>query len=79
MNEVLQKVRQEKVLLDDKIQKLGKFLSSDESLKVSSKQMALLRAQLNAMESYYQILVLRIDNLEKEDKNNGCEESKESC
>lgn len=78
MNEVLQKVRQEKVMLDDKIQKLEKFLESEESTHIAPRQLGLLRSQLNFMNSYYQILVLRIDDLEKEDLSNEKQDNKEN-
>lgn len=57
---------EEKKELDDRKLKLALFLDGDKVLEINPIQADLLNMQLSAMETYSQILHLRISLLEKE-------------
>lgn len=62
---VVEKIKEEKVDLDEKIRKLKTFLNDDEKLSnVGKEQVNLLRCQLETMEKYSDILWARINDLE---------------
>lgn len=62
---VVEKVREEKADLDEKIMKLKLFLNDDEKLSnIGKEQAKLLDLQLETMERYSGILWARIDDLE---------------
>ncbi len=62
---VVEKLKEEKADLDEKIRKLKTFLYDDEKLSnIGKEQVNLLRCQLEAMEQYSDILWARIDDLE---------------
>ena len=63
---VVEKLKEEKADLDEKIRKLKTFLYDDEKLSnIGKEQVNLLRCQLEAMEQYSDILWARIDDLEE--------------
>lgn len=63
---VVEKLKEEKADLDEKIRKLKTFLYDDEKLSnIGQEQVNLLRCQLEAMEQYSDILWARIDDLEE--------------
>lgn len=62
---VVEKLKEEKTDLDEKIRKLKAFLNDDEKLSsIGKKQAKLLDLQLETMERYSGILWARIDDLE---------------
>ena len=62
---VVEKLKEEKADLDEKIRKLKAFLYDDEKLSnIGKEQVKLLRLQLETMERYSDILWARIDDLE---------------
>lgn len=62
---VVEKLKEEKADLDEKIRKLKAFLNDDEKLSnIGKGQVNLLRFQLETMEKYSDILWSRIDDLE---------------
>lgn len=62
---VVEKLKEEKADLDEKIRKLKAFLNDDEKLSsIGKKQAKLLDLQLETMERYSGILWARIDDLE---------------
>lgn len=62
---VVEKIKEEKVDLDEKIKKLTTFLDDDEKLSsIGKDQVNLLRLQLETMERYSDILWARLDDLE---------------
>lgn len=62
---VVEKLKEEKADLDEKIIKLKNFLNDGEKLSnIGKEQVNLLRCQLEAMEQYSDILWARIDDLE---------------
>ncbi len=62
---LVEKLKAEKVDLDEKIRKLKAFLYDDEKLSnVGKEQVNLLRCQLETMEKYSDILWARINDLE---------------
>lgn len=62
---VVEKLKEEKADLDEKIRKLKNFLNDDEKLSnIEKEQVNLLRCQLEAMKQYSDILWARIDDLE---------------
>ncbi|WP_298490942.1 crAss001_48 related protein [uncultured Lactobacillus sp.] len=62
---VVEKLKEEKVDLDEKIRKLKAFLNDDEKLSnIGKGQVNLLRCQLETMEKYSDILWSRIINFE---------------
>lgn len=64
-NPVVEKLKEEKADLDEKINKLKAFLNDDEKLSsIGEEQMKLLRLQLETMERYSDILWARLDDLE---------------
>ena len=64
-NPVVERVKEEKADLDEKIRKLKAFLNDDEKLSSIGKEQAkLLDLQLETMERYSGILWARIDDLE---------------
>ncbi|WP_304653311.1 crAss001_48 related protein [uncultured Ligilactobacillus sp.] len=64
-NPVVEKLKEEKADLDEKIRKLKAFLNDDEKLSSIGKEQAkLLDLQLETMERYSGILWARIDDLE---------------
>ena len=52
---------EEKDLLLDKVTKLGKFLASDKTETLSEGNLPLLEEQLNVMNRYLNILIIRIE------------------
>lgn len=61
---VVEKLKEEKADLDEKIIKLKNFLNDGEKLSnIGKEQVNLLRCQLEAMEQYSDILWARIDDL----------------
>ncbi|GAA2953123.1 hypothetical protein FC48_GL000956 [Ligilactobacillus murinus DSM 20452 = NBRC 14221] len=63
---VVEKLKEEKADLDEKIRKLKTFLNDDEKLSnIGKDQVNLLRCQLEAMEQYSDILWARLDDLEE--------------
>lgn len=62
---VIEKLKEEKADLDEKIRKLKTFLNDDEKLSsIGEEQVKLLRLQLETMERYSDILWARLDDLE---------------
>lgn len=57
-----QRVVDEQVELDTKVQSLVKFMATDAFQLVSSRQRQLLKAQYHAMSLYNDILLQRIEN-----------------
>ncbi len=63
---IVERLKEEKADLDEKIRKLKDFLNDDEKLSyIGEDQMKLLRLQLETMEQYSGILWARIDDLEE--------------
>ncbi len=63
---IVERLKEEKADLDEKIRKLKDFLNDDEKLSyIGEEQMKLLRLQLETMEQYSGILWARIDDLEE--------------
>lgn len=63
---VVEKLKEEKEDLDEKIRKLKTFLNDDEKLSsIGKEQVKLLHLQLETMERYSDILWARIDDLEE--------------
>lgn len=61
---VVEKLKEEKADLDEKIRKLKTFLNDDEKLSsVGEEQVKLLRSQLETMEKYSDFLLARIYDL----------------
>lgn len=61
---VVEKLKEEKADLDEKIRKLKNFLNDDEKLSnIEKEQVNLLRCQLETMGKYSDILWARIDDL----------------
>ena len=60
MNTFLERLKVEKIELDEKIEKLTAFSNSDKFKDIDSKQQSLLNIQLKIMESYSQILLERL-------------------
>jgi|GEM_PF-5138446 len=65
---VVEKLKEEKADLDEKIRKLKIFLNDDEKLSnIGKEQVNLLRCQFETMGKYSDILWARIDDLEEEE------------
>jgi len=64
LQEVIGRVLDEHTLLEDKIQKLGKFLDAPSGYPddMNQPQRHLLIIQLGVMKSYLTVLALRLDN-----------------
>lgn len=62
---VKERVELEKKELDEKIEKLEKFINGEGFLKINQKQKTLLKNQLQTMTVYSTILELRLQNLEE--------------
>jgi uncharacterized membrane protein (DUF106 family) len=60
MNTFLERLKVEKIELDERIEKLTAFSNSDKFKDIDSKQQSLLNVQLKIMESYSQILLERL-------------------
>lgn len=60
MNTFLERLKVEKIELDEKIEKLLAFSNSEKFKEIDSKQQTLLNVQLKVMESYSQILLERL-------------------
>ena len=60
MNTFLERLKVEKIELDERIEKLTAFSNSDKFKDIDSKQQSLLNIQLKIMESYSQILLERL-------------------
>lgn len=56
----MQRVLDEKQALDEKLEKLGKFLRSNESLKIAMSDYTLLTRQHTVMQEYSDILGIRL-------------------
>lgn len=65
MSTFKERLVEEKTQLDEKIEKLEAFISSENFQNIEGVQMSLLNAQLFAMKTYSQIMLERISWLEK--------------
>lgn len=65
MSTFKERLVEEKTQLDEKIEKLEVFISSENFQNIEGVQMSLLNAQLSAMKTYSQIMLERISWLEK--------------
>ena len=66
METFLEKLKQEKAELSERLEKLRNFIASDEFEKIDPVQMTLLNIQVKAMETYSQCLLERIVRLQVE-------------
>lgn len=64
MSDFKDRLVEEQGQLASKIEKLGNFLYSDKIKEVTDVQSVLLKIQVEAMITYNECLVLRIENLE---------------
>jgi len=61
----IDRIKQEKTDLDDKLTKLNAFLKSDKAIPVVGKAKSMLLQQRSIMQSYSDILRDRLEDLEK--------------
>lgn len=65
MSDFLERLKQEKKDLQEKTDKLSDFLASANSSKLSEANLILLNRQLHVMSEYSDILIVRIELIEK--------------
>lgn len=65
MSDFLDRLKQEEKELQDKLNKLGMFLHTDKLKDLSRANELLLRKQYSHMNAYLNILIIRIELLEK--------------
>lgn len=64
MDDFLSRLKKEKLELDEKRESLRLFMSSDKFTEIDAVQMTLLNVQIEAMNTYAQILLERIVRLD---------------
>lgn len=65
MSNFLERLQIEKAELADKVNKLGNFLSNEKSTTLSEANILLLQEQYNIMVRYLNVLIIRIELLNK--------------
>lgn len=65
MSDFLERLKDEKIQLEEKTLALGKFLSSEKTIALSEANTLLLVEQHDLMTRYLNVLIIRIELIEK--------------